>query len=137
MLKKALLLFNTVKYLKASQLSNRVKRKFISPKLDFSNTPKISNTDNNVQSFIQSLQKMYGSNSFRFLNKEFILRMPKDWNSENQDKLFLYNLHYFDDLNAINANQRVEWHYDLFKGGLMKTHLQLEMVGSHIHLHCE
>ena len=91
MLKKALLLFNTVKYLKVSQMSNRVKRKFIKPKVDFSNTPKISNTHNHIQSFIQPLQRMYGRNSFKFLNKEFILRMPKDWNSANQDKLFLYN----------------------------------------------
>ena len=33
-----------------------------------------------------------------------------DWNAAERDKLWLYNLHYFDDLNAAQANQRTVWH---------------------------
>lgn len=37
------------------------------------------------------------------------------WNGNNQivSKLWLFNLHYFDDLNAMGASQRKEWHNQL------------------------
>ena len=47
---------------------------------------------------------------FRFLNVEGELVKPGDWNSEAFAKLWLYNLHYFDDLNAEAAIERVDWH---------------------------
>ena len=47
---------------------------------------------------------------FRFLNVEGELVKPGDWNSEAFAKLWLYNLHYFDDLNAEAATERVDWH---------------------------
>ncbi len=34
----------------------------------------------------------------------------EDWNSDAQDQLWLYNLHYFDDLTAVNAPSRQDWH---------------------------
>ena len=58
---------------------------------------------------------MYGESSFKFLNKEFTLKVSEDWNAKNQDKLWLYNLHYFDDLNAVNSEQRVIWHSSLIQ----------------------
>ncbi len=36
-----------------------------------------------------------------------------DWNTPAQSKLWLYNLHYFDDLNSQDAKQRREWHREL------------------------
>jgi uncharacterized heparinase superfamily protein len=115
MLNKALLLFNTVKYLKASQILNRVKRKFIKPKLSLFSAPEIASISNNIQPVIQCQQKMYDSDSFKFLNKEYTLRGLQDWNSTDQDKLWLYNLHYFDDLNSIGADQRLKWHCNLIQ----------------------
>lgn len=32
------------------------------------------------------------------------------WNAPDYDKLWLYNLHYFDDLNAVDADLRLDWH---------------------------
>ena len=49
------------------------------------------------------------------MNKEFTLKSSGDWNAKNQDKLWLYNLHYFDDLNAINSEQRLIWHKNLIQ----------------------
>ena len=115
MLKKIQLLFNTVKYLKAGQILNRIKRKFIKPKVDLSSIPETSYPYNKIKPVIRCSQRVYGESSFKFLNKEFVLKTPKDWNTENQDKLWLYNLHYFDDLNAVNSVQRVIWHSSLIQ----------------------
>jgi len=113
MLNRALLYINTIKYLRVSQILNRVKRKFIKPKIKLLKTPKLSNSINAMQSTIQHSQRMYGKGSFKFLNKEFTLGSFKDWNPSDQDKLWIYNLHYFDDLNAINSEERIVWHYEL------------------------
>ena len=115
MLKTALLYINTIKYLKASQITNRVKRKFIKPKANLLKTPELSYLSNAMQPTIQHSQRMYGNSSFKFLNKEATLKNLKDWNSSGQDKLWLYNLHYFDDLNAIKSEERTIWHCDLIE----------------------
>lgn len=53
---------------------------------------------------------MLGSETFRFLNVTAQLYCTADWNDPAREKLWLYNLHYFDDLNAAGAENRVEWH---------------------------
>ena len=50
---------------------------------------------------------------FRFLNVEHSILRAADWNSPQFPKLWLYNLHYFDDLNAEGAASRARWHRDL------------------------
>lgn len=52
---------------------------------------------------------MSGSDQFRFLNKDGKLSNKESWNDPNTDKLWLYNLHYFDDLNSARASEREEW----------------------------
>jgi uncharacterized heparinase superfamily protein len=115
MFKKIQLLFNTVKYLKSGQILNRIKRKFIKPKVSLFNIPKNSHPHSEIKSVIQCSQRIYSESSFKFLNKEFTLKVSEDWNAKNQDKLWLYNLHYFDDLNAINSEQRFDWHRSLIQ----------------------
>lgn len=53
---------------------------------------------------------MLGAAEFRFLNQRRKVTSAKDWNHSGWDRLWLYNLHYFDDLNAENANARALWH---------------------------
>lgn len=53
---------------------------------------------------------MLDSQSFRFLNTVGQVRSAADWNDPAQEKLWLYNLHYFDDLNAVGAVERAAWH---------------------------
>jgi uncharacterized heparinase superfamily protein len=50
---------------------------------------------------------------FRFLNAERTCMGPADWQGTAADRLWHYNLHYFDDLNAEGAAQRREWHLEL------------------------
>jgi hypothetical protein len=49
----------------------------------------------------------------RFLNLELGIASPECWNNSFCDKHWLYNLHYFDDLNAPEAEDRLEWHRNL------------------------
>jgi len=58
---------------------------------------------------------MTGPATFFFLNEEHTLQGPKDWNKPQWDKLWLYNLHYFDDLNAEGAEVRRDWHLALMR----------------------
>lgn len=53
---------------------------------------------------------MLGPTRFRFLNVEGHCRAPGDWNDPEKEKLWLYNLHYFDDLVARGSSERTEWH---------------------------
>ena len=53
---------------------------------------------------------MEGPAKFRFLNRAGVVESEHDWNAESHDKLWLYNLHYFDDLNARDNCSRLNWH---------------------------
>ena len=56
---------------------------------------------------------MTAPDSCRFLGQEKSIASPGCWNDPACDKLWLYNLHYFDNLNAAGAEDRTEWHRDL------------------------
>ena len=53
---------------------------------------------------------MSGPARFRFLSAEREASAAADWNRPDWPKLWLYNLHYFDDLCATDAAARVAWH---------------------------
>lgn len=54
-----------------------------------------------------------GPSTFRFIGEERTLDARADWNRADWPKLWLYNLHYFDDLVADGAASRRAWHRDL------------------------
>jgi uncharacterized heparinase superfamily protein len=58
---------------------------------------------------------MKGPQRFRFLDTERELANPADWNRSDWPRLWLYNLHYFDDLAADDAASRAAWHRDLIR----------------------
>jgi uncharacterized heparinase superfamily protein len=58
---------------------------------------------------------MFESLQFRFLNQTHKLPEVGGWDDAALEKLWLYNLHYFDDLNACDSMQRVAWHRALIK----------------------
>lgn len=64
---------------------------------------------------------MLGPRRFRFLNEEHIVQSSADWNNPDTTKLWLYHLHYFEDLNALGADQRQSWHRDLIQDWLDKN----------------
>ena len=53
---------------------------------------------------------MTGVSTFCFLNKTATLCWPAGWDAPKHEKIWLYNLHYFDDLNSESAAERTAWH---------------------------
>jgi len=106
MIKKWLLLFNTVKYLKLKQIKYRgyyfIRNKFFKNNYPFfldSNAKKIK-----FENFINSYKSYKGYNEFEFLN--LTKKFDKiDWNYKEFGKLWTYNLNYFDYLNQENFDK--------------------------------
>jgi uncharacterized heparinase superfamily protein len=59
------------------------------------------------------MPSMTGPSSFVFLNEAGTLENAAGWNDVRRSKLWLYNLHYFDDLSAPVDSQRTLWHRNL------------------------
>ncbi|SVD87108.1 uncharacterized protein METZ01_LOCUS439962, partial [marine metagenome] len=58
---------------------------------------------------------MLSNGQFKFLNLVGDITKKEDWNLSNKDKLWLYNLHYFDDLNALGFNKRFTLHQNMIQ----------------------
>ncbi len=58
---------------------------------------------------------MPATDQFVFLNKEGEMSGPGSWNDAARGKLWLFILHYFDDLNAVGASERMDWHRALIQ----------------------
>jgi uncharacterized heparinase superfamily protein len=58
---------------------------------------------------------MVAEDVFVFLNESKSVTTSVAWNNPALEKLWLYNLHYFDDLNAEGAPNRREWHTRLIE----------------------
>ncbi len=56
---------------------------------------------------------LFSPYSFKFLNVKHELKSLNDWNNPRWEKLWLYNLHYFDDLQACDAENKKALHLDL------------------------
>ena len=108
---KILKLIHTIKYLKFVQLSYRLHYLFIKPKTKRTvfniQLREVSQAWRNIGAKPIS---MLSPTQFVFLNHVGQLNRAEDWNTNQQEKLWLYNLHYFDDLNAQQAEMRQTWH---------------------------
>jgi hypothetical protein len=62
---------------------------------------------------LHRLQSLLGPDIVRLLNVERRIARASDWRSPDAAPLWTYHLHYFDDLNACDAQARVTWHENL------------------------
>lgn len=58
---------------------------------------------------------MSGPDRCRFLNEDRSILGAETWNTSGIRKLWLYNLHYFDDLNAREGERRRDWNVPLIR----------------------
>ncbi|MEH6347732.1 MAG: alginate lyase family protein [Bermanella sp.] len=101
--------YHTLKYLKFSQIYYRIQKRFSHPTVNKVSCGQADISGNWVSHGLYE-QKLFADNRVRFLNSEGYIGSEYDWNDSAQAKLWLYNLHYFDDLNAINAALRSSLH---------------------------
>lgn len=97
--RKALLIFHTVRYLKWTQIWHRITFRLYHPKPDFSPAPDINQECRFAVVFPQMPNCYLGNDTFLFLNEQ---QKFTGWNDKKRNKLWLYNLHYFDWLRQAN-----------------------------------
>ncbi len=107
------LYWHTLRHMKPVQFTARLGRKVFKPKPDLHPAPKLRTKTGPWQSPPAPSPSMTGAHDFRFLNQAGSVRHDEDWNAPGKDKLWLYNLHYFDDLRAENESERADWHRNL------------------------
>lgn len=64
---------------------------------------------------------MLGPDKFLLLNVEGICAAAPQWQGLGRPKLWTYNLHYFDDINAANAAARSAWHERLVERWIVEN----------------
>ena len=106
---------NTLRYLKLFQIWKRIKNNLFFPKPDLRVAPPVRLILGHWETPLRKRISMLSPIKFRFLNHECEILTPNDWNSKSLPKLWLYNLHYFDDLNAFQAPIRNNWHRSLIE----------------------
>ena len=99
------LYFHSLRYLKAEQLFNRVWRAFAKIDTSVSANINLRKAAANFYSCRLAPVSMLPENEFVFLNERHKFN---GWNDPDRTLLWLYNLHYFDDLNSSSGPDRKE-----------------------------
>ena len=105
--------FNTVRYLTWRQILRRLWFRIYRPAPDLSPAPRRRKATGDWLSPICGKESLRGRWRFEFLNEERELSFPGDWNPSGVSRLWVYNLHYFDDLKSCKAADRIGLHRDL------------------------
>lgn len=111
-LRKIGLYWHTLKYLRLTQFTGRLMFRIARPIPDLAPPPALRDVKNNWAQPAHRTASMSGPETFLFLGEIGSLE-DNGWDSAARSKLWRYNQHYFDDLNAFDADQRREWHASL------------------------
>jgi uncharacterized heparinase superfamily protein len=109
---KALRFWHTVRWLKPVQVYGRVRFRLAKPRPDLRPAPALRASSDAWVSPARREQSLVTPTQMRFLDVERDLDLH-GWDDKELAKLWRYNLHYFDDLCAHGAADRVSWHRDL------------------------
>jgi len=107
--------WHTLRYLKLTQIIKRVQRHFRRSGVDLSIQGDLRNNKNPWAQPAKRDQRMVMDKEFCFLNECHVIDNIRSWNNEKWPKLWIYNLHYFDDLTAVDAHQRSAWHRSIIQ----------------------
>ena len=106
--------FHTIRFLKFKQIYHKIWFHLIDPSIDYSPAANLRVLKKTFCIPVQKKISLLNKDTFYFLNKSWSL--PEiGWNGNDNTvpKLWRYNQHYFDDLNAIDASKRKLWHDQL------------------------
>ena len=123
--------WHTLRYLRPVQVYGRLWFRLYRPRPDVRPAPAARPVEGSWVAPVTKPVSLLGPTTFRLLNATHELGPgPEAWNDPARDKLWLYNLHYFDDLNATPSpragevcgegertarDQRPEWHLALLQ----------------------
>lgn len=103
-------LFHTVRHLRAVQITNRLYRRLLPPRFQPLSAPSLRPLSGAWTTPATRAAFLSGPSTLQVFQTHHDLSGSKVWNSPDLSHLVLYNLHYFDDLNAADAAQREPWH---------------------------
>lgn len=105
--------WNTLRYLRPSQVLGRIWFRTVRPAADLRPAPSLRALTADWTESAERAPSMTGPARFEFLNQFGEIRDAESWNDDVRDKLWLYNLHYFDDLAAEDWQARETWHRNI------------------------
>jgi uncharacterized heparinase superfamily protein len=104
------------------QFYGRLRFKFRQPKVDVVvAAPSLRERMGYWQPSVVHKPTMLGPCRFKFLSVEHELPAQGGWNDAALGKLWLYNLHYFEDLSAEGAHDRTGWHLALMQRWIIEN----------------
>ena len=112
--------WNTIRYLKPSQVYGRLLFNWL--KHGIAQAPKVEPRSGSGK-WIKPAQRepsMVGALKFNLLGQTRDLK-EIDWNGSQVEKLWRYNQHYFDDLNAKQSSERTSWHKELIEDWIARN----------------
>jgi uncharacterized heparinase superfamily protein len=105
----------TLQHLRPGQIAGLAWHRLHRPRPDLRGAPTRRRVAQPYQAPVAGAVALLAAERFRFLNVEGVCADFGDWQRAGTDKLWLYNLHYFDDLNAQSAEARRAWHERLLE----------------------
>lgn len=102
-------LLRTVRHLRPEQVYGRLWFRLFRPRPDLSPAPRLRSPSGPWQPPARRAPSLTGPGEFRFLNEDGTMA-AHGWDDPAKAKLWRYNQHYFDDLNAEGAAERSTWH---------------------------
>lgn len=104
--------WRTARHLKPVQIYGRLFFRLSRPRPQLAPAPPVQGSVGAWTVPARRTASMIGPWRFRFLNLVGDLDVI-GWENASLEKLWIYNQHYFDDLNAWDAGSRVQWHHDV------------------------
>ena len=114
-------LFHTVRFLKPVQVYGRLWFILHRPKVDLRKAPPPRQGSKQWVTPVYKRRSMVDFGTFEFLHEVHTLTSPSDWNNHDWARLWLYHLHYFDDLQAFDNTNRINWHRDLIEKWIVEN----------------
>ena len=111
------LYWHTLRYLRPVQIYGRLWFKLRRPQPDLSAAPSLRLPTGQWVACAARAQSLTSADTFFFLNQAGSLA-ELGWDAPTVEKLWRYNQHYFDDLNAEGAVHRTDWHLALIQNWL-------------------
>lgn len=105
-------LWRTVRHLRREQIVGRVRIRLTRPRVDNKPAPERRDPTGAWIAPPERRQSLFGAGDFCFLNERHRLA-EIGWDDDSISKLWRYNLHYFDDLNARERESRRQLHEQL------------------------
>lgn len=107
--------FHTIRHLRTAQIAWRLWNMVRPHRVDARPPPVLRSWTGSWQQPLAGSPVMTGADTFNLLNFEARCASAADWQHAGSGRLWSYTLHYFDDLNARDADHRASWHRALMQ----------------------